>query len=165
MEPARKFVVDPGNSRGNKISCEEIDQAVKDIANWVACNIPQHVTRAGRETAAFPYAVNKLFSVADGGLQLQETFKTLSVEELGAASEVGRVSIHWKHNYIPFARNNEGEFLVVEGEGQVLHWDLDTGVVEQLSEHLGLFLEELRNGLLSRKFSYLGEDCGLVEEV
>ncbi|CAG9327274.1 unnamed protein product [Blepharisma stoltei] len=169
MEANKKFVVDKGHSRGTQISSEEIDQALRDILAWLSTNVPNFSppgpSNRINQLQNPPLALLKMLQSHNGGIQLQETFITISVEEILDAIEVGRVSIYWKNGYFPFARNIDGEFLVVDGEGGVFHWNLDIGIVEQVGESLALFLETLRNNMLSRKYQYLDEDCGLVESV
>lgn len=169
MEANKKFSVDKGNSRGSQISSEEIDQAVRDILAWLQSHVtnfsPPGPSDRISELQNPALALVKLLQRHDGGIQLTETFVTLPITEILDAIEVGQVSIYWKNSYIPFARNIEGEFLVVDGDNEVFQWNLDVGIVEQVGESLGLYLENLRNGMLSRKYQYLDEDCGLVESV
>ena len=53
---------------------------------------------------------------------------------------------------------------MLKGE-EVLYWSIDIGVIEQTSPSLGLYLERLRNGMLSGKLEYIDEECGLIETV
>ena len=43
-------------------------------------------------------------------------------------------------------------------------WNRDEGVLEEVAEDFGLFLEELRNLLLKNKFEYI-DDIGLVSRI
>ena len=96
---------------------------------------------------------------------MQETFTTLSYDEINEAIELCKVSIYWKTTYMPFARNSDGDFLMVDNNGEVVQWSLDSGVAEQISKSLESYIETFRNNLLSRKYQYLGPDCGMIESV
>ncbi|OMJ82257.1 hypothetical protein SteCoe_17103 [Stentor coeruleus] len=169
MEGNKKFVVDQGGSaRGENISPEEVNQAVKDIVNWQKTGIPGFVPTQGLNEVPenMHRTVSLMLKQHNGGIHLQETFITLSLNGIRESNELCRVSIYWNANYIPFARNSEGEYLIVNMEvGEVLQWNLDSGVVDQLCKSLELYLETFRNNLLCRKLQYLGPDCGLIESV
>lgn len=165
MENINKFVVDLGHARGETITEAEIIQSIRDISNWLEENISTYIASPGLPMLPndFPEILQVIMRIHNGGLQLLETFVTLNLSEIEESMELCKVSIYWKVNYFPFARNHEGEFLMVEGNGEVLQWNLDIGVVEQIDKNLEVFFENFRNKLLSRRYQYLGDDCGLIE--
>jgi len=169
MESEKKFKVDIGNPRGDNITESEVEQAIRDILNWVSSNVPNFSPSEGTSdslVANAPFALKKLFEIHDGGVPLQDTFRTIPVQQIKQAVEAGEVSINWKVSYLPFARNNEGEFLVADlSTGEVLEWSIDYGVGEQLAQSMGLYLENIRNNMLSHKYQYIDEDVGIIEGV
>ena len=46
----------------------------------------------------------------------------------------------------------------------MLSWNDDIGVVEEINDGLGLYIEDLRNKLLKRELEYI-DQLGLVEKV
>jgi hypothetical protein len=167
MEPNKKIAVAHSNSRGDKITREEVVQALRDIVNWVRENVPGYTSNSGISELpdGFHPILGLILNFQNGGIQLHETFITLSLGQTLESIELCKVSIYWKSTYTPFARNNDGEFLMVETEGQVVQWNLDIGVVEQISKNLETYLENLRNNMLMRKYQYLDPDCGLIDLV
>jgi hypothetical protein len=167
MEGSEKFTVVQGNPRGEHIAPEETLQALRDILSWEQAHIPGFISP--QNACIIPpelSSLSPLLSLCNGGMQLQETFKTVSIPEILEFIDICSVSIYWKASYVPFASNAEGEFLMLdENTGDVVQWNLDIGVVDQLSRSLASFIENLRNNLLSRKLEYLGSDCGLIEAV
>ena len=87
MEGNRKFVVDAGHARGENISIEEIQQALRDIMTWLESSIPLYSAPSGLSN--IPSFVNPVLSVMlslhNGGIRLQETFITLSLDSIQAA--------------------------------------------------------------------------------
>ena len=168
MESNRKFVVDHSSARGDSISREEVVQAVRDINAWLSASDPAYALREGIQEVpgSLPPMLAFLLNLHNGGIQLHETFITLSLGEILEAIELCKVSIYWKLTYTPFARNSDGEILMVENtDGEVVQWNLDIGVVEQIAKNLETLIENFRNNILTRKYQYLGPDCGVIEAV
>lgn len=165
MESNKKFVVDSGSARGSNVSSEELLQALRDMDNWLRSNVPSYNPNNGREPAAgLPLYLSLLISNHDGGIQLHETFKTLSSEAIQQNQNLNSSNGNWPAHAIPFAASNDGDLLLLLETGEVAQWN-DEGIVENLAQNLGLFIEGIRNKMLTRKFQYLGEDCGLIEGV
>jgi hypothetical protein len=165
MESSKKFVVDSGSARGSNITSEEVHQALRDMDNWLHTNIPSYKpNNGGGSPSDFPQFLSLLISNHDGGIQLHETFKTLSVASINLSRSSNASKSAWPAGSIPFASSNDGDLLIILASGEVSQWNED-GIVEHLAQNLGLFIENLRNKMLSRKFQYLGEDCGLIEGV
>lgn len=161
-----KFVVESGSARGENITMEEVQQALRDISNWLQSNIPSISLPDG--AIASPHMnlyLSAMLLQHNGGIQLQETFKTLSMQAIEESQKEVCGSANWNAGLTVFAKNNEGDFLVLSEVGEVVQWNGDEGVVDRLAKNLGLYLENLRNNMLSRKYQYLGEDCGLIEGV
>lgn len=169
MDPNRKFVVESGPvPRGNSISEDEISQAIRDILSWLSSNIPSFSPNGPASASPMSsFTLNKLLCIHNGNIQLHDTFKTLSLDEISSYNEECKVSIYWDNSYIPIAKNIDGEYLVLDlaNNEKVLQWSLDEGVVEQVAESLGLYLENLRNDMLSGKLIYMDDDMGLVEQI
>jgi hypothetical protein len=169
MDPNRKFVVESGPvPRGNSISDDEISQAIRDILSWLSSNIPSFSPNGpALASPLHSSTLNKLLGIHNGNIQLHDTFKTLSLDEISSSNEECKVSIYWDNSYIPIAKNIDGEYLVLDlaNNEKVLQWSLDEGVVEQVAESLGLYLENLRNDMLSGKLIYMDDDMGLVEQI
>ena len=93
----------------------------------------------------------------NGGFHFRETYKGLSAEEIKKAQEkVGG-------EMVPFAADIDGNMLCVKkATGEVCDYDCDDGASTVQAPNLGLYLEVLRDGLLSGKTKY-DEDMGLFE--
>jgi hypothetical protein len=166
MEANKKFVVDSGSARGSNITIEEVQQALRDIDNWLRSTIPSYSPPPPLPSPPndLPAFLRACLSQSNGGIQLHETFKTLSIEQIQQALSQNSSSPSYPASSIPFSSNPDGDFLLTLSSGEVVQWNSE-GIVETLSNNLGLFLESLRNKMLTRKFQYLGEECGLIEGV
>lgn len=165
MESNKKFVVDTGSARGSNVSSEELLQALRDMDNWLRSNVPGYSpNNGGNSPPDFPAHLSLLISIHDGGLQLHETFKTLSAAAVQQTKNSNLNKASWPSNAIPFAASSDGDLLLVLENGEVAQWN-DEGIIENLAQNIGLFVEGIRNKMLMRKFQYLGEDCGLIEGV
>ena len=84
MESNKKFSVDSGHARGENISIEEIHQALRDIMNWLLTNIPSYSPPPGLASvpSSLDSVLSSMLSLHNGGIQLEETFKTLSLQEI-----------------------------------------------------------------------------------
>ena len=75
------------------------------------------------------------------------------------------VSSYWKKGYLPIAKDEEENFLMVlleDGtEKELVYWNGDEGVMEELDENFGLFMEGLRDAMLGKKIEYC-EGMGLI---
>jgi hypothetical protein len=165
MEGRTGFVELHGNPR-QRVSSEDVIQAIRDVVGWLEANIP-HYIRPAPDAQDFPDShLTLLYSLHGGGLQLHDTFITLSPASIAEAKEYGSITINWRTTYIPFAKNSLDEFLIVDSEsGNVLLWDTDSGVQEQVQPSLGAYFEDLSSKMLSHRFEYLDAECGLVERV
>lgn len=166
MEANKKFVVDTGSARGSNITLEEVQQALRDMDNWLRSAIPNYSPAAGLPSPPndYPPFLQAVLSQHNGGLQLHETFKTLSLSSIHSTLSQNSSSPAWPASSIPFGANSEDDLLLLLNSGEVVQWNSD-GILETLANNLGLFLESLRNKMLTRKFQYLGDECGLIEGV
>lgn len=114
-----------------------------------------------------PASLAVLLSVYDGGLLLKDNYKSLSVSAILDAIDVGQVNGYWKTNYIPFAADDENNYLCIEHtsgkDTKIVAWCTDMGVIEEVADGLGLLIERVRDGLLKKKVQYI-EGAGLVED-
>ena len=165
MEPDTNFLKVFEKSEESFITSQETTQVMHSIINWLLNNLPSFNPSSGLSNlpSTFNPKISLILSDYNGGVQLQETFVTLSYDDILESIELCKVSIYWKLNYTPFAKNNENEFLMVEDNGEVLQWNLDIGVVDSLAETLESFLENISSNMISGKYQYLGPDNGLIE--
>jgi len=63
-----------------------------------------------------PLALEVLLNHHNGGFLLRDNYKSLSVEQILDAIDVNQVNGYWKKNYIPFAGDDENNFLCLEHE-------------------------------------------------
>jgi len=178
---SKTTVVQEGNPRGNAISSEEIKQGIldmthffeanaKDIYNEIQKSKPasQEDLKSLKDTikTTLPLSLEVLLSNHNGGFLLRDNYKSLSVEQILDAIDVNQVNGYWKKNYIPFAGDDENNFLCLEHENgndtNVVAWCADMGVIEEVADGLGLLIEQVRNDLLKKKIQYV-EGAGLIE--
>ncbi|KRW98176.1 hypothetical protein PPERSA_02154 [Pseudocohnilembus persalinus] len=163
--------------RGDNISVEELQQALKDYQNWLKDNAKpayekiqtgasaQQIKQMREEIKfdSLHIMFQKLLEQINGGLQLHDSFLTLSTDDIISIQEVNAVSGYWKNNYITFGQDQEQNYLILENDtGKVLSWNNDEGIQEELSTNLGLYIEKIRNQVLKKQLEYV-EEIGLVE--
>lgn len=183
MENKTGFTVyEVSNRRGNEVSEDEIKQAITDMAGWFSTNAKDVAAELKSKKGAssddiaklektvktkLPRSLAVLLSVYDGGLLLKDNYKSLSVSAILDAIDVGQVNGYWKANYIPFAGDDDNNFLCMEhtsgAETKIVAWCTDMGVIEEVADGLGLLIERVRDGLLKKKVQYI-EGAGLVED-
>ncbi|KAL4490421.1 hypothetical protein ABPG72_002631 [Tetrahymena utriculariae] len=175
-------VVVTSNPRGNNISQAEVEQCIKDLNDWFKTN----ATSVAKDLQSVKPATDKqiedlqdnvkltipkdliaLLKVADGKFQLHDSYKTLSVQQIIEQNEVNAVSAFWKKNYLTVAQDIDSNYLIIQcnsdgTSGNVVTWNNDDGVSEELNHSFGLYLENIRNGLLKKELEYIDE-VGLVE--
>lgn len=61
-----------------------------------------------------PESLEEVLKNANGGLHLQESYRTLSGKEILEAMEENVIYGFWNNNYIPVAKDMEANFLIVE---------------------------------------------------
>jgi hypothetical protein len=84
------------------------------------------------------FGLAEMYGIHDGGILLNETFRTMTLAELAAELEVCRVSAHWNTEFFPFAKSGLGELLIAQctsgADAGVLHWTHDEGVEEKVAD-------------------------------
>jgi len=65
---------------------------------------------------SLPLSLEVLLSTNNGGLLLRDNYKSLSVEKILDAIDLNQVNGYWKKNYIPFAADEENNYLCLEHE-------------------------------------------------
>ena len=158
-----------GNERSGLISDSEIEQVVLDIVAWYeravdACEPGSAAPSADdlkRLAALFPgervpLALRLLHEKAFDDFYLHE-FRLLP------AAEAARLSseLPLGEGLVGIARNIDEDYLVLKNGGSVAVWSEDEGLESPCAENLGMYLERMRNELLSKKLEWLPE-CGLV---
>jgi hypothetical protein len=174
-------VVQEGNRRGNKVSADEIKQAVNDLTSW----FQTHAKDIGSELSkrkpvsesnlknlktafpkSLPSSVETVLSVLDGGLLVKDNYRLLSAEGIMEADDLLRISMYWNKGYIPIGQDDDNNYLCLEQENgeekKIVAWCNDMGVIEEVADGLGLLLEKVRDSLLKKKLQYI-EGAGLVE--
>ena len=63
-----------------------------------------------------PSILLSLLKIKNGGIPLHEDFFLLSVEDIIEDLEVNAVDSHWNNSYIPFAKNEKNDFLIIQME-------------------------------------------------
>eukprot|EP01017_Pseudomicrothorax_dubius_P027704 TRINITY_DN3229_c0_g4_i2.p1 TRINITY_DN3229_c0_g4~~TRINITY_DN3229_c0_g4_i2.p1 ORF type:complete len:185 (+),score=40.95 TRINITY_DN3229_c0_g4_i2:147-701(+) len=184
MDKKPIVVVQEGNPRGNNITPEEIEQVLKDIEYWFEQNAREvfdevQTSKPAAEAeikeltatlkiSKLPPGLDLLIRRRNGGFQLTETYKTLSIKAILEAIETNSVQGYWNNGYIPIAVDIENNYLIIatekEVEQKVISWNQDIGVLEEVSDNFGLYLEKLRNGLFGKKLEYV-ESLGIIEKV
>ncbi len=61
-----------------------------------------------------PLSLQVLLSTYNGSFLLKDNYQSLSVDQIFDAFEVNQVNGYWKKNYIPFASDDENNFLCLE---------------------------------------------------
>ena len=111
------------------ISIEEVKQSLIDIEAWLAKNAKDVYEAMNKKKPATIDDVKKLSAAINDkitsnleallrysrpNLLLRDMYKTLSVDGILDALEVNQVNGYWKKNYIPFAVDEEDNYLVLE---------------------------------------------------
>ena len=109
----------------------------------------------------------------------------LSVKEILEACEEYKIYGFWNNDYVPFAKDSDGALLIIQTnkgsyllenskenkvfflkekaeEKGVITWNRDNGVLEEISENLGAYLESYSTGLLKKKYEFV-EGLGMIE--
>lgn len=129
VDAKSKFtVVQDGNPRGNDVSEEEIKQCIKDLVNWFDINAKDISDGLKNSKPATDDEIKKIADIAkttvptslilllkayNGNFLLSDNFKSLTVEEIVDSIDVNSVNGYWKKDYIPFALDEEKNFLVI----------------------------------------------------
>jgi len=180
--PLKKFVVDKGgNPRGKQVTKEDLRQALRDISEWFKAHSKPYYTKLASFKPAteddlkklqtitgqqLPQSIIVLYGMYNGGLQLLDTFVTISVSQIEKEIAALKMNKKWKTNYVPIAKDIEGQYLCVEVNsgketGMVV---LSEDGVESLAESLGGYVESIRDSLLLKKLEY-DEAMGLISVV
>ena len=60
--------------------------------------------------------------------------------------------------------DNEENFLIVNVEtNEIINWNRDEGIVEQVNNSLDIYLEKIRNQVLKKELEFI-EELGLIEK-
>ena len=126
-----------------------------------------------------------LLSTYNGGFQLNDTFITLSTNEIILTIQEVAKSPKWTDQLFPIARDMDGQLLAISAspgifhtiyiyiyilyyiilyyieEGSIVIWDEEIGIIEKQGNSFGEYLEAMRDNLLLKKLEY-EEDLGLV---
>ena len=168
-----KFTVDEGGNKRSNISAEDIDQTLNDLNEWFKANAPKYhkerleVARPASETeinklasrdnftSQNMIAVKSLYSRVNGGMQLQDTFQTLSTEEIAVTGT--------KEGMVPIGidKENRNQIMCIQNGDKLVILDIEDQSTEDLNMDLAGYLEWLRNSLLSKKLIY-DELLGLI---
>jgi hypothetical protein len=182
MDSKNKITVfQDGNPRGKDISQEEIKQGITDMAGWFSthakdifgtlkstkpASADELKALADALKSTLPESIKVLYSVYNGNFLLSDNFKSLPIQRIIDDLEVCSVYGGWKKNYIPFALDEDNNYLCLEHnngvEVKIVSWCQDIGVIEEVADSLGLLIEKIRNGLLKKQIQYI-EGAGLVE--
>lgn len=107
--------------------------------------------------------VEELYKDADGCLFFH-SFRQLTLGQALEAVEELRVNATWYNNYMPIGRltNDKGknEYLIVDGEGTVVAWEVDEGILEKVSDSLQAYLARLMTEISTHSVSYKGAELG-----
>lgn len=178
-----KFVVvQEGNRRATAITAEEIKQCLGDIEAWFSKNGQEVYSDMKNAKPATSDEIKKLADTIKDKVSstlesllvnshpymlLRDLFKTMTVAQILDAIEVNQVNGYWKKNYIPFANDDDNNYLCLENsngvDSKVVSWCTDMGVIEEISDSLGMLLEKLRDDLLRKKLQYV-DGAGLIEK-
>ena len=67
-----------------------------------------------KKLAFLPESIVEVLKNVNGGLHLQESYRTLSGKEILEAMEENVIYGFWNNNYIPVAKDSEANLLIVE---------------------------------------------------
>ena len=173
-------VVQDGNPRGKEVTHEDVKQGILDMYNWFTTNAsdianalkstkgatPDEIKKLSETIkSAVPQTLEWLLSTYNGNFLLRDNYKTLSVDKILEAIDNCQVYGYWKKSYIPFAADDEQNYLCLEHDNgkeiKIVSWCADMGVIEDVEDSLGLLIERVRDGLLKKKIQYI-EGAGLV---
>lgn len=92
----------------------------KDIYSELKNTKPatEHELNSLKDTikTSLPISLEVLLSTYNGGLLLIDNYRSLSVDKILDAIDVNQINGYWKKNYIPFAADEENNFLCLEHE-------------------------------------------------
>lgn len=136
-------VANDSNPRGSwysliseNITEKEYDQVILDLKYWFESHAKPVITEIQNSKPAsqeqqnelkksfkvsIPDSILKILSLCNGGFQLHEGYKTLSIADILESLEEHEVDFHWNKNYIPFAKDISENFLILEMEGSRIH--------------------------------------------
>jgi len=159
-----------GNIPPKELSMGRIEEAIRDMLEWSRNNIPGWSPPPKLEDTKDPAFYNapselkKLWLKHDGGIMFAGTYTLLSVQDCKDELSSLNKSRHWKSTYLPFAKDKNGGFLVMDKDtGQVFEWHPEQGFIQNLGDTLGHFLTNTRHNMLAN-FMYIEGD-GLVDRI
>lgn len=177
----KKLVVDEGGNKRTEISDDDIKQAITDISQWFMTNAKEYYASSleenkGNKEEDVAFAL-KLFGAEssnslkiallkyNGGFQYLDSYVGITLEEI---QKVGASKDLYPLKIVPFAKDLDGQFLCVQINPALKHgetlitWDSDEKeVIEDFKQSFGEYLEQIRDGLLSKKLFY-EDELGLV---
>eukprot|EP00826_Nyctotherus_ovalis_P007913 TRINITY_DN12036_c0_g1_i2.p1 TRINITY_DN12036_c0_g1~~TRINITY_DN12036_c0_g1_i2.p1 ORF type:complete len:205 (-),score=62.82 TRINITY_DN12036_c0_g1_i2:133-747(-) len=180
--PLNRFVREKGGTpKASAITKEDYKQALRDICEWFKTYCKAYydrlkaikpITETDLEKVQFsfarplPLAIRTLLEMHNGGFQLLDTFVTLPLSHIEASVKSLRTKKGWKEEYVPVAKDAEGQYLCVEtaGENEVrlVVWNEDG--IEAVSKSFGKYIESIRDSMLLKKLEY-DEIVGLISIV
>lgn len=113
------------------VSKEEVKQGIVDMASYFETRAkgfaatlksikPATADELGKlkDTikVTVPMGLEVLLTSYNGGFLLKDNYKTLSVEQILEALELNQINMYWKKNYIPFAVDEDNNYLCLEHE-------------------------------------------------
>ncbi|CDW76788.1 UNKNOWN [Stylonychia lemnae] len=176
--PTKKFTVDEGGNKRQEISVDDIKQALNDINQWFKYNASSYYTtqledNKGNQEPEVDSIMKKhgadgcsalkaLLLRFRGGFQLLDTYKTLTLDDING--EVLSYNLQ-SQRLFPIAKDIDGQLLCVRvesGNDNLLVYNPEGNSVEEdLKKPLGQYIEEQRDGLLSKKLLY-EDELGIV---
>lgn len=110
-----------------------------------------------------PEALSALLRVHNGRFWLYG-FRLLSVEEMvEVADRLGGSNEKWIPESLPFARDVDNNYLILDKEGKVFEWDEEEGEgPAPAATSFASYLEHFRDKLLSGKLEFV-DAVGVVE--
>jgi len=117
------------------ISKEEIKQGILDMTHYFENNAKdiyselKHSKPATEQElknlkdiikTSVPLSLEVLLLTNNGGLLLRDNYKSISIDKILDAIDVNQINGYWKRNYIPFAADEENNFLCLEHENGII---------------------------------------------
>lgn len=106
-------------------------QSITDIENWLSQNVPSVAETLKKSKPAtqddinrletllknkFPESLQALYLKYNGKFPLKDNYRSLSTKEIEENLEVNQVNGYWNKSYIPFAINDDNEFLCLQAD-------------------------------------------------
>ena len=114
------------------VSKDELQQSITDISTWFKANaadvaktldatkpaskdeIERLRTKVLKTTV--PISLQTLLETYNGNFLLKDNYRSMSVSEIEDSVEVNQVNGHWNKDYIPFAVDDEKNYLCIHAD-------------------------------------------------